>query len=102
MLGLRDPTSAKLPKRSRYLMKIETAAAAAHLVRPRARRAAVARWEVIMWRQEREHSLDALLDHPALGLAMKSMGMDRRAVELLLESAPPMREPELFANAVPG
>jgi hypothetical protein len=33
---------------------------------------------------------------------MKSMGMDRRAVELLLESAPPMREPELFANAVPG
>lgn len=38
-----------------------------------------------MWRDKKEYSLDALLDHPVLGLVMTSTGIDRRAVELLLE-----------------
>ena len=55
-----------------------------------------------MWRQERKYSLDALLDHPVLALAMRSMGMDRQAVELLLEAPPPVREPDRFGNPVPA
>ena len=39
-----------------------------------------------MWRKEREYPLEALLDHPVLRVVMKSMGMDRRSVELLTES----------------
>ena len=40
-----------------------------------------------MWRKEREYPLETLLDHPVLRVVMKSMGMDRRSVELLTESA---------------
>ena len=40
-----------------------------------------------MWRKEREYSLGALLDHPVLRVVIRSMGMDRRSVELLTESA---------------
>jgi hypothetical protein len=47
-----------------------------------------------MWREEHEYSLAALVDHPVLGLVMISTGIDRRAVELLLEAAPPVRQPE--------
>jgi hypothetical protein len=47
-----------------------------------------------MWRIEHEYSLDALLNHPVLGLVMTSAGMDRRAVELLLGAAQPFRQPE--------
>lgn len=39
-----------------------------------------------MWRKEHEYSLEVLLDHPVLGVVMTSKGMDRRAVELLLET----------------
>jgi hypothetical protein len=47
-----------------------------------------------MWRQQREYSLGALLDHPVLGVVMKSTGMDPRVVELLLEAAQRRRQPE--------
>jgi hypothetical protein len=47
-----------------------------------------------MWRAEHEYSLDALVDHPVLGLVMTSKGIDRRAVELLLEAARPVRQLE--------
>ncbi len=47
-----------------------------------------------MWREAHEYSLDALVNHPVLGLVMRSTGMDRRAVELLLEAAQPVRQPE--------
>lgn len=40
-----------------------------------------------MWHKAREYSLDQLLEHPVLGLVMRSMGMDRQSVELLLEGA---------------
>jgi hypothetical protein len=39
-----------------------------------------------MWRKKHEYSLEVLLDHPVLGVVMTSKGMDRRAVELLLET----------------
>ncbi len=39
-----------------------------------------------MWRRDHEYSIAELLDHPVLAMAMRSMGMDRRAVELLLET----------------
>lgn len=47
-----------------------------------------------MWHEEHEYSLDALVDHPVLGLVMIGTGIDRRAVELLLEAASPARPPE--------
>lgn len=39
-----------------------------------------------IWKQENEYSLAELLDHPVLGLAMTGDGIDRRSVELLLET----------------
>lgn len=39
-----------------------------------------------MWRKKREYSLEVLLDHPVLGVVMTSTGIDRRAVELLLDA----------------
>ena len=39
-----------------------------------------------MWRRDHEYSIAELLDHPVLTMVMRSMGMDRRAVELLLET----------------
>ncbi len=47
-----------------------------------------------MWHEEHEYSLDALVDHPVLGLVMIGTGIDCRAVELLLEAASPARPPE--------
>lgn len=44
-----------------------------------------------MWRKQREYSLDVLLDHPGLGFEMTETGIDRRAVELLLEPPQPLR-----------
>jgi hypothetical protein len=38
--------------------------------------------------------MSELLDHPALGLIMTSAGMDRRALELLLEVSRQVHEPE--------
>ncbi|HXC89047.1 MAG TPA: hypothetical protein VNV18_02680 [Stellaceae bacterium] len=61
------------------------------------KRGGVARREASMWREKHEYSLDELLDHPVLGLAMTRIGIDRRAVELLLETAPPAREREFEA-----
>jgi hypothetical protein len=46
-----------------------------------------------MWHKEREYSLEVLLDHPVLGVVMTSTGIDRRAVELLLETER-MRQPD--------
>lgn len=40
-----------------------------------------------MWRKEREYSVGALIDHPILAVVMRSMGMDRRSVDLLLDVA---------------
>jgi hypothetical protein len=57
-------------------------------------RDALSRREAIMWRKEYEYSLAALVDHPVLGLVMISVGIDRRAVELLLEAVQPIRQPE--------
>jgi hypothetical protein len=45
-----------------------------------------------MWRKQHEYSLAQLLDHPVLGLVMKSQGMDRRSVELLLEAGEDERD----------
>jgi hypothetical protein len=47
-----------------------------------------------MWRQKREYLLAELLDHPVLGLVMRGTGMDRQAVELLLEATCRARQPE--------
>jgi hypothetical protein len=56
-------------------------------------RRAVAYGEAKMWRREHEYSLELLLNHPVLGVVMTSTGMDRRAVELLLETER-VRQPE--------
>lgn len=39
-----------------------------------------------MWTQPKEYSLAELLEHPVLGLAMASDGIDRRSLELLLDA----------------
>ncbi len=43
--------------------------------------------ETIMWRAEKEYRVAQLLDDPVLGLALASRGMERRSIELLLETA---------------
>lgn len=40
-----------------------------------------------MWRAVKEYRLAQLLDDPVLGLALASQGMERRSIELLLETA---------------
>jgi hypothetical protein len=46
-----------------------------------------------MWRKEREYSPGALIDHPVLSVMMRSMGMDRQSVGLLLEEAAEEHKP---------
>ena len=55
-----------------------------------------------MWHKQHEYSMAQLLDHPVLRMAMKTMGMDRRAVELLLERAEddPDRQPDRVDDPV--
>ena len=48
----------------------------------------------MLWGRPHEYSMSELLDHPALGLIMTSAGMDRRALELLLEVSRQVHEPE--------
>jgi hypothetical protein len=68
---------------------IEAVAADADLARKRD-----ARREDAMRTQPQEYSLDELLEHPALGLAMAEDGIDRQSLDLLLEGENTERRPK--------
>jgi hypothetical protein len=40
-----------------------------------------------MSRESKEYSVRELLDHPVVGQAMKTEGIDRRSLELMLDTA---------------
>jgi hypothetical protein len=47
-----------------------------------------------MWQREKEYFISELLDHPALTLMLSGEGLDRRSVELLLETGGDERDCE--------
>ena len=55
-----------------------------------------------MWRQEREYSLDALLDHPVLGAGHEKHGDGPSGGRAVARSPPPVREPDRFGDPVPA
>ena len=54
-----------------------------------------------MWRKQREYPLGVLLDHPVLTMVTRSLGMEPRSVQLLVETAANERDLEPGVNDEP-